>query len=226
MSARVAIVAGGGGGLGQAIARALHASGLTVVAVDRSEAGLEQLPAGIHREIADVTDPAVPKSIMDKIAAEVGPPDILVNAIGAHQIGDSLSVTPETLRDMMHVNVGAALWLTQAVVPHMQKKKSGVIVHIGARPGVEPTPGATAYGISKAALVHLVRILEIELRPHGIRVNAVLPQLILTAKNKAVLPPAMLADAISPEKLADVIASVVDDRFGPVSGAVIPAYRG
>jgi 3-oxoacyl-[acyl-carrier protein] reductase len=175
-----------GGGLGQAVARALHAAGHTVVAADRSDAGPTPLPAGIHREIADATDPAVPKPLIDRIARQIGPPDILVNTIGAHELGDSLSVTPATLRRLMDINVGAALWLTQAVVPHMRDKGSGVIVHIGARPG--------------------------------------LPQLILTTGNKAVLPPAVLAGAVEPEALADVIASLVDDRFSLVGGAVIPAY--
>ena len=176
-------------GLGQATALALQRAGLTVVAVDRSEAGLNQLPDEIHREVADATDPAVPGPLVNRIAAEVGPPDILVNTIGAFEVGDALSVTAQSLRQLIEVNLGAALWLTQAVVPHMQEKGSGAIVHIAARPGVEPTAGYAAYGVSKAALVHLVRTLDVELRPHGIRVNAVAPQIIATAKNKAMFPP-------------------------------------
>ena len=124
----------------------------------------------------------------------------------------------------MDVNLGAALWLTQAVAPHMQEKGSGVVVHIAARPGVEPTAGYAAYGVSKAALVHLVRTLDVELRPHGIRVNAVAPQLIATEKNKGLFPPEMLAGAVEPSAIADVIAFLVSDAAAPVSGAVVPAY--
>jgi NAD(P)-dependent dehydrogenase (short-subunit alcohol dehydrogenase family) len=226
MSNRIAIVAGAGSGLGQATALALHAAGVTVVAVDRNEAGLKELPEGVHLEVADATDPAVPGPLMERIVAEVGPPDILVNTIGAFELGDALSVTPETLRKVMDVNLGAALWLTQAVAPYMQQKGEGVIVHISARPGVEPTAGYAAYGASKAALVHLVRTLDVELRPQGIRVNAVVPQIIATAKNKAMFPPEALAGAVEPEAIADVIAFLVSDAAVPMSGAVVPTYGG
>ena len=192
--------------------------------MDRNEAGLQQLPAEIHREIADATDPAVPGPLVNRIAAEVGPPDVLVNTIGAFELGDALSVTPQSLRQLVDVNLGAALWLTQAVAPHMQERGSGAIVHITARPGVEPTAGYAAYGVSKAALVHLVRTLDIELRPHGIRVNAVAPQIIATEKNRSLFPPEMLATAVEPKAIADVIAFLVSDAAAPVSGAVVPAY--
>ena len=119
---------------------------------------------------------------MDRIATQIGPPDILVNTIGAFELGDALTVTAQNLNQLMDVNLGAALWLGQVAVPYMQQKGSGVIVHIAARPGVEPTAGFAAYGVSKAALVHLVRTLDVELRPHGIRVNAVVPQIIATEK--------------------------------------------
>lgn len=165
MSTRTAIVAGAGSGLGQATALALHAAGLTIVAVDRNEAGLKELPEGMHLEVADGTDPTVPGPLVERIAAEVGPPDVLVNTIGAFDLGDSLSVTPEKLSELIDVNVGAALWLTQAVAPHMEQKGSGVVIHVAARPGLEPTAGYAAYGVAKAALVHLVRTLDVELHP-------------------------------------------------------------
>jgi NAD(P)-dependent dehydrogenase (short-subunit alcohol dehydrogenase family) len=224
MSVRIAIVVGAGTGLGQATALALHRAGLTVVAVDRSDAGLKQLPDEIHREVADGTDPEVPGPLVDRIAAEVGSPDVLVNTIGAFELGDALTVTPQTLRQLMDVNLGAALWLTQAVAPRMQQRGSGVIVHVAARPGVEPTAGYAAYAVSKAALVHLVRTLDVELRPHGIRVNAVAPQLIATEKNKALFPPEMLVSAVEPDAIAEVIAFLVSDASAPLSGAIVPAY--
>jgi len=226
MSTRIAIVAGAGSGLGQATALALHAAGVTVVAVDRNEAGLKQLPDEISREVADATDPAVPGPLVERIAAAVGSPDILVNTIGAYELGDSLSVTPQGLTQLMDVNLGAALWLTQAVAPYMQQEGSGVIVHVAARPGVEPSAGTAAYGVSKAARVHLVRTLDVELRSHGIRVNAVAPQVMATAKNKAMFPPEMLAGAVEPEAVADVIAFLVSDAAASVSGAVVPTYGG
>jgi NAD(P)-dependent dehydrogenase (short-subunit alcohol dehydrogenase family) len=224
MDARIAIVAGAGRGLGQATAVALAAAGLTVVGVDRDEVALKELPEGIRQEVADATDPAVPKPLVDRLVREVGPPDILVNTIGTYTLGEALATTPETLRLAMDVNLGPALWLTQAVAPYMQERGSGVIVHVAARPGLEPTAGVAAYGVSKAALVHLTRTLDVELRPHGIRVNAVAPQVIATAKNKALFPPDALAGAVEPEAIAEVIAFLVSDAAASVSGAVVPTY--
>ena len=224
MSTPVAIVVGAGTGLGRAVALALHRTGLTVVAVDRNEAGLKELPGEIRREVADATDPDVSRPLVDRITAEVGPPGVLVNTIGAFELGDALAVTPQGLKQLIDVNLGTALWLTQAVVPHMQRQGSGAIVHVTARPGLEPTPGYAAYGASKAALAHLVRTLDLELRPLGIRVNAVAPQIIATEKNKAMFPPEMLADAVEPDAIASVIAFLVSDASAPVSGAVVPTY--
>jgi NAD(P)-dependent dehydrogenase (short-subunit alcohol dehydrogenase family) len=161
---------------------------------------------------------------VDRLVADVGPPDVLVNTIGAYDVGDALTVTPETLRHMIDVNVGPALWLTQAVVPHMERRGSGAIVHVAARQGVEPTAGVAAYGLSKAALVHLARTLDVELRGLGIRVNVVLPQVMATAKNKALFPPEALTGAVEPEAVAEIIAFLVSDAAVPTSGALVPTY--
>ena len=224
MSAHVAVVAGAGGALGQATALTLAADGLTVVAVDRNEAVLRQFPDKVHREVADTTDPAVATRLIDRIASEVGPPDVLVNTIGAFRPGDALTTTPETLRLMIDVNLGPALWLTQAVAPHMLRQGSGAIVHVSARPGIEPAGGMAAYSVSKAALVHLTRILDIELRPHGIRVNAVAPQLLDTPVNRGIFPQETMAQAVAPQAIADTIVFLVSDASAPVSGAIVPAY--
>jgi NAD(P)-dependent dehydrogenase (short-subunit alcohol dehydrogenase family) len=224
VSAKVAIVAGAGGGLGQATTTALAAGGLTVVAVDRNEHALRELPDSVHREVTDTTDPVAAKGLIDRIADEVGPPDVLVNTIGTFRPADALSTTPQMLRLMIDVNLGPALWLSQAVAPHMQRQGSGAIVHIAARPGLEPSGGMAAYGVSKAALVDLTRILDIELRPQGIRVNAVAPQLLDTPANRALFPADALAHAVAPEAIAGVIAFLVSDAAAPVSGAILPAY--
>jgi NAD(P)-dependent dehydrogenase (short-subunit alcohol dehydrogenase family) len=224
MSTPIAIVVGAGTGLGRATALTLHGAGLTVVAVDRSEAGLKQLPDEIRREVADATDPSAPGPLVSRIAAAVGPPDVLVNTIGAFEVGDALSVTAQSLMQLTEVNLGAALWLTQAVAPYMQERGRGAIVHVAARPGIEPNPDFAAYSVTKAALVHLVRMVDIELRPHGIRVNAVSPEIIATEKNKALFPPEALARAVEPEAIAQVIAFLVSDAAAPISGAIVPTY--
>jgi NAD(P)-dependent dehydrogenase (short-subunit alcohol dehydrogenase family) len=224
VSERVAILAGAGGELGRATAPKLVAAGFTVVGIDRNEDGLKQLPDGIRYEVGDPTDPSVARSLADRIAVDVGPPEVLVNTIGTYHLGDGLDVTPEDLRLMIDVNAGTALWLTQAVAPYMRERGSGAIVHVAARPGLEPTAGMVSYGVSKAALVHLVRVLDLELRPLGIRVNAVAPQVIDTDKNRPYLPPEVLAHAVSSEAIAEVIIYLLSDAASPISGAVVPAY--
>ena len=81
-----------------------------------------------------------------------------------------------------------------------------------------------AYSVSKAALVQLTRTLAIELGAHGIRVNAVAPQLLDTPANRATFRAEVMAKAVSPEAIADVIAFLVSDAAASVSGAVLPAY--
>src|SRR3954469_13082055 len=115
---RVAIVAGAGGELGRATATTLADRGFTVVGIDRSEAGLKELPDGVGREVADATDPASARSIVDVIAGKNGPPAVLVNKLVGVAVGDALSITPETLRLMLDVNLGPALWLSQAAAPY------------------------------------------------------------------------------------------------------------
>jgi NAD(P)-dependent dehydrogenase (short-subunit alcohol dehydrogenase family) len=220
----VAIVVGAGGELGRATAEVLAGAGYTVVGVDRNEQGLQELSDGIRRVVGDATDPAAAKSLVDEIAAEAGPPEVLVNTIGMFRLGEAVAMTPEDLRVLMDVNLGAALWLSQAVEPYMRERGQGSIVHVSSRPATDPTAGMAAYGLSKAALSHLVRILDLELRPHGIRVNAVAPQLIDTAANRATFPAELLAHATRPEAVANVIAFLAGDLAAPVSGAIVPAY--
>ena len=225
MSTQVAIVAGAGGALGRATVAVLAAGGVSVVAVDRNEGALAELPGQVRREVADATDPAAAAQVIERIADQVGPPDVLVNTIGTFGLGDALATTPEALRFMIDVNLGTALWLSRAVAPYMQQQGHGAIVHVTARQGVEPAGGMAAYSAGKAALVQLTRVLDIELRPHGIRVNAVAPQLLDTPANRGIFPAEVMARAVAPEAIAGVIAFLVSDAAAPVSGAILPAYR-
>lgn len=224
MSPAIAIVAGGGGELGRAVVVSLVGSGYTVVALDRSEDKLDTLPEEVHRELADATDPTVARPLVDRIVRDVGVPSVLVNTLGVFFPGEAVATTPDQLQTMLDVNLGAALWLSQAVAPHMSRRRSGAILHVSARPGLDPTSGMAAYGASKAALIQLTRALDVELRPMGIRVNSIAPQLISTESNRKVLPAEMLAQAVAPEAVAEIIAFLVSDAAAPISGAILPVY--
>jgi NAD(P)-dependent dehydrogenase (short-subunit alcohol dehydrogenase family) len=224
MTQKVALVFGAGGELGRATAVYLAANGYSVVGVDRNQGAVDELPDGIQREVTDPTEPAVVAPFIDRLVGEVGVPDALINTVGAFAPGDVSATTPDQLRTMIDVNLGAALWLSQAVAPHMERRGSGAIVHVSARPGLEPTFGMAAYGASKAALVHLIRVLDLELRPVGIRVNSVAPQLLDTATNRALFPEEMLTRAVSPDAIAEIIGFLISDAATPISGAILPAY--
>jgi NAD(P)-dependent dehydrogenase (short-subunit alcohol dehydrogenase family) len=221
---RVAVVVGAGGGVGRATALKFVAQGMRVVAVDRNESGLRQLPREVDLEVVDATDPTNIAPMMEHIVHTTDNVDVLVNTLGAYGLDDALSTTPELWQQMIDVNLSPALWLSQAVAPHMQRSGSGSIVHVAARPGLEPASGMAAYAVSKAALVHLTRVLDLELRPLGIRVNAVAPSLIDTEKNQAFLPAEALSHAVEPEAIAEIIAFLVSEAAAPISGAVLPAY--
>jgi NAD(P)-dependent dehydrogenase (short-subunit alcohol dehydrogenase family) len=214
----------GAGELGRAIVVRLVDSGYTVVAVDRNEGNLDGLPDGVHREVADATDPSVPGPLVDRIVRDVGVPDALVNTLGVFLPGEAVATTPEQFQTMVNVNLGAALWLSQAVAPHMSQRRSGAILHVSARPGLDPTYGMAAYSATKAALIQLTRVLDLELGPMGIRVNSLAPQLIDTEKNRGALPEEMLARAVAPEALAEIAAFLVSDAAAPIRGAIVPAY--
>src|SRR2546423_2561432 len=161
MSERVAIVVGAGGELGRATVQKLAVAGYTVVGVDRNEDGLKELPDGIGYEVGDAIDPAVARSLVERIAARLGPPEVLVNVVGTYHLGGVLDATQEDLRLMVDVNAGTAPWLTQAVVPYMRERGTGAVMHVAARPRREPTAGPVSYKRSKAALGHLVRVLDL-----------------------------------------------------------------
>jgi NAD(P)-dependent dehydrogenase (short-subunit alcohol dehydrogenase family) len=223
VSERVTILAGAGGEPGRATAQKLAAAGLAVIGIDRNEEGLKELPEGIRYEVGDPTDPAQARSLIEESPPRSARPRCW-STQSAPDLGEALDATPEDQRLMIDVNTSTALWLIQAVAPYMRERGSGAIAHTPARPGLEPTAGMATYSVSKAALVHPTRVLDLELRPLGIRVNAVAPQITDTPKTRPYLPPHLLAHAVSPEAIADITVYLVSDAATPVSSTVVPAY--
>ncbi|MFB7719074.1 SDR family NAD(P)-dependent oxidoreductase [Nocardia sp. NPDC056100] len=226
MSEHVALVVGAGGPLGRAVVDKLLAVGYRVAGADRNADGLAALPTQVARIVGDAADPEAAQRIVDDTVTEVGIPSVLVNTIGMYGLGDALSTKPDQLRQMMDVNLGPALWLTQSVVPHMQSAGGGSIAFVSSRFGTDADAGIAAYSLSKAALNHLVVVLNHELRSSGIRVNAVAPQLIDNPKNRSFLPAEALEHATTPEQIADQLVHLVTEAGAPVSGAILPAYGG
>jgi dehydrogenase/reductase SDR family member 4 len=188
LEGKVALVTGGGRGIGKAIVKRLASAGANVAIASRK---MENLKATAD-EFAKLPGKILPlechvgrKDQLEKLVAtiekELGTVDILVNN-SATNIGQgpSLDVTDEMLDKMVEVNIKAALRLVRLTVPGMIKKKSGSIVNIASIAGLRPQPGGLLYSFTKAGLIMMTKTWAVEFGPRGVRVNAIAPGLIQT----------------------------------------------
>jgi NAD(P)-dependent dehydrogenase (short-subunit alcohol dehydrogenase family) len=174
---RVALVTGGGKGLGAAIATRLAADGFKVAVLGRDRLALERVAReieGLSLE-ADVTDDGAMGRAMGRLHEMVGPISVLVQNAGIATSAPLLETTDETWDRTMAVNVTAAFKLVRAVIPEMKAARWGRVVHVASAAGLTGIPYAAAYCASKHALVGLTRALATELARSGVTVNAVCP---------------------------------------------------
>ncbi len=179
---RTAIVTGAGSGAGLAIARGLTAEGGSVVAVDVN-APTTELPAGCTFVRGDVTDPALPRAVVQEIVGRYEHLDYLVNAAGVAQFGRDCSVLeiPDEVWDrVLAVNLTAAMRFARACGPAL-KRRRGAMVHISSVAGLRGMDDPMdAYQVSKAGLVSLSRGLAMAMAGDGVRSNTVCPGAIDT----------------------------------------------
>lgn len=172
MTKGTAIVTGGAGTLGLAIGEALLADGWPVLLVDLSEnviAAADKI--GARGAQVDLTD-ANARSQMIDAESRIG---ALINCAGIGRVVPFFE-TDEALWDaMLHVNLTVPMRLSQAVARHMAQAEGGNIVNIASVSGQQASRGRSAYGTSKAGLIHLTKQMAVELAEHGIRCNAVAP---------------------------------------------------
>ena len=179
LDGRVAVVTGGNRGLGLAFARALAEAGARVAIAARDAARSAEV-AGELGALAvdlDVTDPESVTAMVERVTAELGPVDVLVNNAGTCFHRPALEVTDDEWEQVIDINLNGLWRCSQSFGRHMVENGGGVIVNIGSisaqivnRPQMQP-----AYNASKAAVHQLTKSLAAEWAPYGVRVNALAP---------------------------------------------------
>lgn len=184
-----AIVTGGSRGIGLAIARALVEGGAKVVIVSRKQENLDEAKselakAGLAVETisAHVGREGAAKEVLDQAIAKIGPVDILVNNAATNpHFGPSITADDKIFDKTFETNARAYFSLAREVAKHLVERNApGSMVFVSSTQGIQASPLMGIYGMTKAAVISLVKTLAVELGPSGIRVNAIAPGLVET----------------------------------------------
>jgi len=182
LDGRVAVVTGGNGGIGRGIALGVAAAGAAVAVLarneDRNEAVLAELIAICRNAIAlrlDVTDRATLARAMEQVERELGPVDILVNNAGIAIPGGVLKTDAAAWDRVIETNLNSVFLLSQIAARSMAPRRRGKIVNIASEYSLFGNPIAPSYAASKGGLVQLTKSMAVELAPHNIQVNAMVP---------------------------------------------------
>lgn len=191
LSGHLALVTGGGSGIGQAIARQMVAAGAEVVVLGRSEdrlaATVDQLGNRCSCVVHDLCQLDDAEPLIDRLINSRGIPSILVNNAGEHLKRDALDTGPADFARIMRTHVDGAFAISNAVARAMlhSDRKDRSILFISSMASLIGIPGVAAYAAAKTAQLGLVRTLAMEWSPHGIRVNSIAPGWIDTSMSRA-----------------------------------------
>jgi NAD(P)-dependent dehydrogenase (short-subunit alcohol dehydrogenase family) len=247
MPRRAALVTGAGRGIGRAITVRLAAQGVDVLAVARTEADLREVAAetGAHWMAADLSRPADVARVVEHAVRELGDVDILVNnaALGSAGERPVAEQDPARWRAAIELNLNVPFELTRRLLPGMLARGWGRIVMVGSLAGERGgvAPGMSAYAASKHGLLGLVRATAVEVAPHGVTCNAVLPGSVRTRTAEAKVAEEAAAAGVTVSEawrarearapagrlvLADEVAAAVGFLCGEaasgVNGAAVP----
>lgn len=221
---KAAVVAGASSGMGRAIAMALATDGMWVMAAARRGEKLAELRAAeIETRVADVTDREQVNALVADAVASFGGVDLLVYAAGDNIPRRSMAeLDPPTWESMLAVNLTGAFHCTQAVLPVMRAAGGGLIIYISSIAAHVPDAvSGAAYHAAKRGLIGLAHATRLEEKAAGIRTSVILPGLCRTElvnKRPVPTPPEILAQALEPEDVAEMVLAVA--RLHP--RAVVP----
>jgi 3-oxoacyl-[acyl-carrier protein] reductase len=242
MSQRVAVVTGGARGIGAAVATRLAADGFAVAVLDLDEAAcattVERIIGAGGRALgvgADVSDAAAVQAAVDRVAAELGPPVVLVNNAGVIRDNLLFKMTDDDWETVMAVHLRGAFLMSRACQKHMVDQKWGRIVCLSSTSALG-NRGQANYSAAKAGLQGLAKTLAIELGPFGVTANAVAPGFIATDMTaataarmgldfdtfqKVAAEQTPVRRVGQPEDIAHTVSFLVSEGAGYVSGQVI-----
>ncbi|HEX7845139.1 MAG TPA: SDR family oxidoreductase [Chitinophagaceae bacterium] len=238
---KVAIVTGGGSGLGFAIAAKFIQNGIETIIVGRDKEKLDvaQLKLGAlgHALVCDVSDLSSIPAFINDVVKKFGQVDILVNNAGINQKKEFTEVTDEEFQRVMTTNLNAVFSMSREAVKHMLTRQSGCIINISSMAAQYGLPKVIAYSASKTAIDGLTRAMAVELSSKGIRVNAIAPGFIysdMTAKaldsdpeRKAkVFGRTPMGTMGQPEDIGEAAYFLASDAAKYITGVVLPVDGG
>ncbi len=238
LDGKPALVTGASGGIGAAIARALHAQGAVVVLSGTRRDALEALAGSLgertHVCPADLADPAAPAALVTAAEAVAGPLHILVNNAGLTRDMLALRMEDADWQAVLDVDLSAPFRLARAALRGMLRRRAGRIVSISSIIGATGNAGQTNYAAAKAGLIGLTKALAQEVAPRGVTVNAVAPGFIATpmtdklseAQRERIMGAIPLPRLGQPEDVAAAVVYLASDEAAWVTGATLHVNGG
>ncbi|MGB0551754.1 MAG: 3-oxoacyl-[acyl-carrier-protein] reductase [Alphaproteobacteria bacterium] len=208
LSGKSALITGASGGIGGAIARALHGAGATVALsgtrVEALEGLASELGENAHITPANLSDAESLAALIGTAEEAMGAVDILINNAGLTRDMLSMRLTDEDWQSVLDVNLTAAFRLSRGVLRGMMKRRWGRIINITSVVGVTGNPGQANYAASKAGLIGMSKSMAQEVASRGITVNCVAPGMIVTA----------MTDVLSEDQKKRILEIVPAGRLG------------
>jgi len=238
---KVAIVTGGGSGIGLAIAEKFTQHQIETIIVGRDEEKLKkakvQLGDHCHPMACDVSDLSSIPVLIEKVIAKFGQIDILVNNAGINMKKEFTEVTDEEFQQVITTNLCSVFAISREVVKQMMTKGSGSIINISSMAAQYGLPKVIAYSASKTAIDGMTRAMAVELSPKGIRVNAIAPGFIetdMTAKalnsdperKQKVFGRTPMGYMGKPDDIGEAALFLASDAAKYITGVVLPVDGG